>query len=29
VGLADSAKHGIEVRFDNVELVNPPSAPKN
>ena len=29
VGLADSAKHGIEVRFDNVELVNPPNAPKN
>lgn len=24
VSLADSAKHGIEVRFDKVELVNPP-----
>jgi hypothetical protein len=29
VSLADSEKHGIEVRFDKVELANPPDVPKN
>ncbi len=29
VSLADSAKHGIEVRFDKVDLANPPAVPKN